>query len=255
MHKKSIKVVLHGGLGNQLFQYLIAKILIVKYPKYKIIMIDDLLSKYNVARDFELSIILNRNESQSYPADWLIRLRLPKVMARLSRASEYIMRIPFYGYIIDGYYQSVHSYRNFSDESIASAIDSIRVAVNKRNILLKPLNSKVRHLRLTDFFKSTGEARSYIKQCLVEIDSDIDFITDQEDLLLEELKNFNSRFKVNLLPTAHMKAWDLVALMSSYREIVTNGSTLPMWVAILAKTELTTSNKNHSDLWSKLVNL
>lgn len=253
MAKNSIKVVLHGGLGNQLFQYLLAKTLTVKHPQYKILMVDEFLSKYEVARNFELTSILNNEELQYCRANWLIRLRLPKVIARLLGGRESALRVPFCGYIVDGYYQSVESYNGFTDGLIANAIASMRAAVIERNILLKPLNPKVRHLRLTDFFRSAEDARSYVKQCLAEIDSDIDFVTDQEDLLLEELKSFNSQFKVNLVPTGHMKAWDLVTLMSSYREIVTNGSTLPMWVAILAKTELITSNKNHSDLWSKLV--
>ena len=255
MAKKSIKVVLHGGLGNQLFQYLLAKVLIVKHPQYEIKMIDDFLSKYNVVRNFELSNILNGREGQFYSADWLIRLRLPKIMGRLSRTGESIMRIPCYGYIVDGYYQSVDSYLTFSDDSIASAIESIRAAVKKRNILIQPLKNKVRHLRLTDFFKSDQDARAYVRKCLTEVDSDLDFVTDQEDLLLDELKHFKSHFKVNLIPTSHMQAWDLVTLMSSYKQIITNGSTLPMWTAILAKTELITSNKNHLALWSKLVRL
>jgi hypothetical protein len=255
MAKKFIIVVLHGGLGNQLFQYLLAKILMVKHPQYEIKMIDDLLSKYNVVRNFELSTILNGSEVQSYRADWLIRLRLPKIMGRLSRTKESVVRIPYYGYIVDGYYQSVDSYLAFSDYSIASAIESIRAAVYEKNILTQPLKNKVRHLRLTDFFESDQEARVYIRKCLAEVDSDLDFVTDQEDLLLDELKHFKSHFEVNLIPTSHMHAWDLVTLISSYKQIVTNGSTLPMWAAILARTELTTSNKNHFALWSKLVRL
>lgn len=255
MAKKFIKVVLHGGLGNQLFQYLLAKILIIKHPQYEIKMIDDFLSKYNVVRNFELSTILNDREVQSCRADWLIRLRLPKIVGRLSKTGESIVRIPYYGYIVDGYYQSVDSYLAFSDDSIASAIESIRVAVYEKNILTKPLKSKVRHIRLTDFFKSDQEAITYVQKCLTEVDSDIDFVTDQEELLLDELKYFKSHFKVNLIPTSHMHAWDLLALMSSYKQIVTNGSTLPMWTAILAKTELITSNKNHFALWSKFVRL
>jgi len=255
MAKKSIKVVLHGGLGNQLFQYLLAKVLIVKHPQYEIKMIDDFLSKYNVVRNFELSNILNGCEGQFCSADWLIRLRLPKIIGRLSRTGESIIRIPCYGYIVDGYYQSVDSYLTFSDGSIASAIESIRAAVKKRNILTKPFKSKVRHLRLTDFFKSDQDARVYVRKCLTEVVSDLDFVTDQEDLMLDELKHFKSHFKVNLIPTSHMQAWDLVTLMSSYKQIITNGSTLPLWTAILAKTELITSNKNHLALWSKLVRL
>jgi hypothetical protein len=253
MTKKSIKVVLHGGLGNQLFQYLLAKILFVKHPQYEIKMVDNFLSKYNVVRNFELSNILNSCEIHSYKADWLIRLRLPKIIGRLSSSGESVMRIPFYGYIVDGYYQSVDNYLTFSDDSIASAIASIRAAVIERDILTQPLKNKVRHLRLTDFFESVHEARAYVRKCLTEVDSDLDFVTDQEDLLLDELKHFKSHFKVNLIPTSHMHAWDLVTLMSSYKQIVTNGSTLPMWAAILAKTELITSNKNHFALWSKLV--
>jgi hypothetical protein len=255
MTKKFIKVVLHGGLGNQLFQYLLAKILLVNHPLYEIKIIDDLLSKYNVVRNFELSTILSGREVQSYRADWLIMLRLPKIMGRLLRTGDSLVRIPYYGYIVDGYYQSVDSYLAFSDDSIASAIESIRSAVYEKNLLTHPLKNKIRHLRLTDFFESDQEARVYVRKCLAEIDSDLDFVTDQEDLLLDELKRFKSPFKVDLIPTSYMQAWDLVTLMSSYKQIFTNGSTLPMWVAILAKTELTTSNKNHSDLWSKLVNL
>jgi len=253
--KNSIKVVLHGGLGNQLFQYLLAKSLTFKHPQYKILMVDDFLSKYEVARNFELTSIVNSQDLQYCPANWFIRLRLPKVIARLFGGKESVLRVPFYGYLVDGYYQSVENYEGISDSFLANAIASMRSAVIERSILVKPLKQKVRHLRLTDFFGSTQEARAYVKKCLTEIDSDLDLVTDQEDLLLEELRNFNSRFKVNLVHTGHMKAWDLVTLMSSYRQIVTNGSTLPMWVAILAKTELITSNKKHSALWSKLVRL
>lgn len=255
MARKFIKVVLHGGLGNQLFQYLLARILIIMHPQYEIKMVGDFLSKYNVVRNFELSTILNGREIQSHRADWLIRLRLPKIMGRLSKTGESIVRIPYYGYIVDGYYQSVDSYLTFSDGSIACAIESIRAAVYEKNILTKPFKSKVRHLRLTDFFESDQEARAYVRKCLTEVDSDLDFVTDQEDLLLQELMHFKSGFEVNLIPTSYMQAWDLVTLMSSYKQIVTNGSTLPMWVAILAKIELITSNKNHFALWSKLVRL
>jgi hypothetical protein len=253
MDKQSITLVLHGGLGNQLFQYFLAKALKFKHPQYTIFIVDDFLSKYDVARSFELSNIVKSEDFQYSHASWIVRLRLPKVISRILGDREFALCLPCYGYIVDGYYQSVESYEGFPEYCIANTIASMRSAVIERNILLKPLNPKIRHLRLTDFFRNTEEARSYVKQCLAEINSDIDFVTDQEDLLLEELRNFKSPFKVNLVPTGHMKAWDLVTLMSSYREIVTNGSTLPMWVAILAKTELITSNKNHSNLWSKLV--
>ena len=46
MAKKFIKLVLHGGLGNHLFQYLLAKILMVKHPLYEIITLSEKIKKY-----------------------------------------------------------------------------------------------------------------------------------------------------------------------------------------------------------------
>ena len=191
----------------------------------------------------------------NYSVDYLIRLRLPKIVSRFFCKKDFALHIPCYGYIVDGYYQAIDDYVYFSEECISNAITSIRRTLIENNILSNPSREKIMHLRLTDFFISSQDARAHVKKCLSEIDSDMDFVTDQDDILLEELKNFKSQFKLNLIPTVNMKAWDLFTLMSSYKKIITNGSSLPLWAAILARTELITDNKNHFALWSKLVRL
>jgi hypothetical protein len=45
MTKKFIKLVLHTGLGNNLFQYLLAKILMAKHPLYEIITFSEKIKK------------------------------------------------------------------------------------------------------------------------------------------------------------------------------------------------------------------
>lgn len=254
MNVSFIRIVLHGGLGNQLFQYFIGCLESRRREAAGLLLVSDFLSSYETSRDVELQPLLKTSSVHQVRithADAVIHTRLPKIVRRLT-GKEFIPFIPGYGVIVDGYFQWARSYRVYSHDHINAELNSWRQALAELLQPQAPTHQHVTHIRLGDFFKSTKQARAFASAQLQSLPGPMDLVTDQEEVLNEELVRLNLPFKVQVVPTGPMSAWELLGLLSRYGRITTNGSSLAFWAAILSNADFESSNTEHIRIWRLL---
>jgi hypothetical protein len=251
MPNVKIYVVLHGGLGNQLFQFFRALVTSNKIPDCDFFFVEVFLGQYNSHRKFELDAILDKKISyrKNAKSNFLIRIRLPKLLAKFILPTEPVLMIPAFGFILDGYFQSISSYKDFSKDDIRSALSLFRMLAREKSLIVMPVKYEVYHVRLTDFFNGNEEARSYVSNFLLGITSNVDIVTDDETLFENELAKVRLPYQINVIPTKNFTAWDLIKLFSRYRKITSNGSSLAFWASLLSQSTLETTNKSHHKLW------
>lgn len=249
-----IVVVLHGGLGNQLFQYFFATLLSAAPPQARIQLVTGLLSRYQSARDFELRPLVDHlgpRVGSRARAGPLLRLRIPKLLGRLT-SSEVVVRLPWYGTLVDGYFQESRQYERFDADVVATTLADWRRTLAAEGRLAPKQRERLTHIRLADFMRTSAEAASFAADRLAAIGSPSDVVTDQEDLVGAQLRQPRLRTCCTLVPTGSMSAWELLLLFSRYRRISTNGSTLAFWAAILSDAQLETTNMEHMKIWGML---
>lgn len=249
-----VRVVLHGGLGNQLFQYFKARLMTVDTVQPRIMLYGDLLGRYSTARGFELETLL-RAEALPFvgisPIDSLSRLRIPKLMHRLTR-HECVPSIPAFGTIVDGYFQVDRSFEAHSGHAMRGVLFAWRDALNRSGLLQRPTRKRLLHIRLGDFFESPARARAYAAARIAEVEGDCDLVTDQENLVDEVVKSQGQQGLVRLIPSAGWDAWRLLSWMTGYRCLATNGSTLAYWAAALGGAKLHSTNLEHGRIFARL---
>jgi hypothetical protein len=254
MSKEAIRVVLHGGLGNQLFQYFIGRLIAKQRNSARLLLLPDLLANYGTSRVLELDPLIQAERapiSRIAPSDPVTRARLPKIVWRIV-GREVILQVPGYGIVIDGYFQWASSYRACSRSHIDEVIEAWRHALVDMLQLKSRIGRHVTHIRLGDFFQSQDEAKRFAYARLRTLTSSTDLVTDQEDLVKELLATLHFPFAVKVVPTESMSAWDLLALFSQYARVSTNGSSLAFWGAVIGNNELESSNLEHMAIWRLL---
>jgi hypothetical protein len=248
-------VVLHGGLGNQLFQYFRARTTTVKNKTAQIFLISDFLGRYSSPREIELTPLIELGASDQprfCESNILLKLRLSKLIKRIT-GREFTLFVPGYGVIMDGYFQELRHYQKCPPSVLAAVLTEWRQILSKRLALSEPRSGRITHIRLGDFFNDDETARSFAVKQLSAICEPSDLVTDREDMLTEELAKLKLSHPVQLLPSAHMSAWDLMALMCRYETISTNGSTLAFWSAVIGGAQLHTTNREHVHIWRHLI--
>lgn len=248
-------VVLHGGLGNQLFQHFHACNLASQRGDTEVRLITDFLGRYSSPRSIELLPLVESclaGRLRLSKADLLLRMRIPKLLKRIT-GRELVVSIPGYGVIVDGYFQELRYYKNYPGDLLAAELALWRSTLTERLSLDSPGKGRITHIRLGDFFNDQEAARSFATRQLSAINGPTDLVTDQEDVLADELSRLDLAHPVRLLPSADMSAWDLVALMCRYEVISTNGSTLAFWASVLRRATLQTTNPEHMDIWQLLM--
>ena len=93
------------------------------------------------------------------------------------------------------------------------------------------------HLRVSDFFNNELEREEYIYSQLKKFKNNneaIDIITDKESLIKKIIKIKFKRQKFNIISTNNFSAKKLFSFMSQYREIITNGSSIAFWAAVIS---------------------
>lgn len=249
------KVVLHGGLGNQLFQYFYASIKSGQQAPADICLITDFLERYISPRIFELHPLIESRLPESVrisTANLLLRARLPKLIKWIT-GREIALLIPGYGTIVDGYFQKLADYRDCPPSVMAAVLDQWRSILKEQLALDFSCTGQITHIRVGDFFNNTETARTFVARQLSAISSPTDLVTDQEDLLADELSKVHLAHPVRLLPSADMSAWDLMALLCRYEFISTNGSTLAFWASVIRGAQLHSTNQEHAAIWRLLV--
>lgn len=254
MKKLPHYVVLHGGLGNQLFQYFHTCALAAQSRNAEIRLITNFLARYSSPRNIELLPFIESRLSDRLSlsnADALLRMRIPKLLKRIT-GRELVVSIPGYGVIVDGYFQEFGHFKSCPANVLAAELTQWRRTLAERLSLDTPGKGRITHIRLCDFFNDREAARSFAARQLSAISGPTDLVTDQEDVLADELAKRDLAHPVRLLPSADMSAWDLMALMCRYEAISTNGSTLAFWAAVIRGAQFHSTNQEHVAIWRLL---
>lgn len=224
----AVVVRTHGGLGNQLFQILFAR-LCAKTRHTGYAELHDLNYAHGFTRSVELAPAPLRASALQ---QWVSRLRIPKVLlrARLRRTEQ----ISLLGNLfLDGYFQQAADFAGFSDEMLAAEIERIR-----HELRIKPEAATdartLYHIRLGDFFNDRAAALAHALERVEGLSPNATLITNQEELFLDERVQERMRAKqCRLHGTADYSSEDVIRLMSTHGRIVTNNSTLALWASVL----------------------
>jgi hypothetical protein len=172
----SVIVRTHGGLGNQLFQIVFARLSAgTRHTGYA--ELHDLNYSHGFKRSKEL-------EPAPLHATGVQRcisaLRIPKLLlrSRLWRTEQVAM---FGSLYLDGYFQRASDFQRFSDAQIASEVRRLR-----RELRIEPNgcadNRTLYHIRLGDFFDAADAALAHALKRVDELVPNATVITNQEEL-------------------------------------------------------------------------
>lgn len=218
----------HGGFGNQLFQVYFALCCKFEFGCQRFVIIHD--DKYS--HRFLLDENLRRIGQTASAVEYLVsKLRLPKLISKLPgmhRGAVMIRRTR----VLDGYFQDVMDYANFSTASLGAALSELRLAVGvcgDEHTEVLPLE----HIRLGDFFGSRSSEEASARAILREIKRDSHVVTNNELLVKTICAEGGLPAKLSLVSTEDMSGAELLHLMGTYPEIRSNDSTLALWAALL----------------------
>ena len=247
--------MLHGGLGNQLFQYFVAQAEAVGRQSLELRVIPDVLVRYRTARNLEIMNLIDTSAAEPrvllLPVDLLALVRLPKIAKKLT-GKESMMRMPGYGTLLDGYFQELRFFQRYDAVQLGIVLSDWRKMLAAQGLLQPSELPQITHVRLGDYFKSRSDARQFAYERIAGLRGATDLVTDQEDLVAEVLTEISLPFEVRLRPTATLSAWEFFQLLSTYKQVVTNGSSLAFWSAVLSGADFSTSNLEHMKIWKYL---
>jgi hypothetical protein len=224
----NMKVILrtHGGLGNQLFQVLYGRLLAAK-KNARLVCIHDL----NYQHNFELCNELNMN---IIDVNWFDRFvsasRIPKIISRCGLGESGRFSLPKHIFL-DSYFQDVLLFESFSASEIRQQLvnfrDELSVSGSKNNEVLV-------HFRLGDFFNDETKVIEHVKSRLDNIDIGAAIITNQEEVFqLPDIQQLLIEKSCKFHSTLNFDAVDVLRLMTSYKEIKANDSTMVFWASVL----------------------
>lgn len=240
---RHVVVRTHGGLGNQIFQILYARLLANGREP-------ELVHDANYPHAFSLSnAFAGHSKPRSIPR-FISRVRLPKLLERArlsSRGTITIGGITF----ADAYFQGTHFYGGFDSYAIAREINRIRDELQVRPNQVD--GDELHHIRLGDFFNDEESQRTYLAERLKELPAGAFIITNREDLVGKAIRGSAlARQNLSIVSSGSASADETLRLMSGYRTIVSNDSTLAFWAACLAGRHLVTPSPLLNALFDQL---
>lgn len=224
----------HGGLGNQLFQILFAR-LFARAERQPCAEIHDANYRHGFARSAEIAAIGGPASATQRVVSWL---RIPKI---LSRAGIYPTdKVNILGDIyLDGYFQKAEDFLAFPDDMIAFEVSTLRSELQIQPQMV-PDDRTLYHIRLGDFFDDREQALGHAIQRVERLQANSAIITNQEDIFADDrMKKHLQARGCRLHITKHYSSEDVIRLMSGYGHIVTNNSTLALWASILGNCQTT----------------
>ncbi|MBD8737387.1 hypothetical protein [Sphingomonas sp. CFBP 13706] len=244
-NRRSYHVVVrtHGGLGNQIFQILYARLLANGLEP-------ELVHDANYPHAFSLNTAFAGHPQPGSIAGLISRIRLPKLLERARLSSHGTVTI---GATIfaDAYFQDTHFYRAFSVNAISHEINRIR-----RELQIHPNvvnGDELHHIRLGDFFDDEQSQLTYLAERFKELPAGAFIITNREDLVKEAIRSPSLVGQnLSIVPSASASADETLRLMSGYRTIISNDSTLAFWAACLAGRRLVTPSPLLNALFDQL---
>jgi hypothetical protein len=224
----AVVVRTHGGLGNQLFQIVFARLSArARYTGYA--ELHDMNYSHGFKRSSEL-------EPAPLRATGLQRrisgLRIPKLLLRsgLWRTEQVAL---FGSLYLDGYFQRAADFERFSDAQIAAEVGRLR-----RELRIEPSGGTdtrtLYHIRLGDFFDDAGAALAHALKRVDELPPHATVITNQDELFQDaQVQQRMQAKQCRLHCTSDYASGDVIRLMSTHGRIVTNNSTLALWASVL----------------------
>ena len=256
-HTNRVGVVLHGGLGNQLFQLIAAVSKAQCLSATKVELYVDFLSNYVTQRDFALAPLVavqGLPVCQLAPMPILARVRFPKILAKVTRKDR-ILQLPFTGNLIDGYFQSSSDFPASELLRIQRILFAWRKSLKLQDRITSVSRDRLLHLRLGDFFKRSDMALTFAIDRIRKFAGSLDIVTDSESIVLTAIHILGRDRELHVVPSHGLTSWEVLYLMSRYSKIITNGSTLAFWAALLSSSFLETSDIRHQELmslWKKI---
>ncbi len=225
---KTVVVRTHGGLGNQLFQIVFARLSAgTRHTGYAE------LHDLNYAHGFERSTELEPAPLHPTGVQRCISaLRIPKLLLR-SRLLQ-TEQVALFGCLyLDGYFQRASDFQPFSDVQIAAEVRRLR-----RELRIEPNGGMdtrtLYHIRLGDFFDDAGAALAHALKRVEEMAPNSTVITNQEELFQNaQIQQRLQARQCRLCGTSEYASEDVIRLMSTHGRIVTNNSTLALWASVL----------------------
>ena len=255
--RKKIKVLIHGGLGNQLFQYAAGKALHKFKKNYELqfVLNDNLWSKKSVNLDFYLDV---KNYKKNFDNGLINRIK----NRFFSSINSFVVKDQFsllkienvlnnnFSYTLDGYFQNKSWYEN----SIHDVISEILEKSNKSIISKYHENDLTISFRRSDYTKLGWEINFdyYIKsiECLNKkkekkitiISEDINFIEVFTKLLKREGYKVSNNFYKNSKIKFPKSVFDFCNIIKSKYLIMSNSSFC--WWAAKIRSQLGYDDKN-----------
>lgn len=237
---KSLILRTHGGLGNQLFQVFYA------FCYCRTFEIGDLkiIHDSNYSHSFELAPIFKRHTGGVGVIERLIsRVRLPKILYRSKILKTESIEIGGCLYL-DGYFQDEKAYCIFSQDVIASSLRALIVdsCIDLGSALSK---GNLYHVRLGDFYANEELEFAAAVGLVKSFPEAGDIITNNQTVLQKALDSDEFSPQIyNVIDTANFDALDVLQLMTNYKKVYSNNSTLAFWASVISGSVLLTTDDN-----------
>ena len=216
----------HGGLGNQLFQLLFAR-LYCEQRGETLFEVHDIRYPHAFGRSAELVL------SPAPRRTWMrlvSSLRIPKLASRMGIGGDGFRL--FGTSFLDGYFQRMEDYSGFDNATLGRHLVRLRDELGAPST---PIYGEGMHLRLGDFFRSEAEVTAHLKERLGRMGQGVGIVTNDEHRLADPsvaaiLKAADAR----LIKTGDMSAEEVLRTLASFRRVDGNDSTLLFWASVLS---------------------
>jgi hypothetical protein len=227
---RSVVVRTHGGLGNQLFQVLYARLFATHYGIPLFETHDD-----RYAHKFSRTKALKCDCRPPIVARALSALRIPKIRQKLTHEDE-LPWVMFGSVFLDGYFQEVQYFRAFAPGAVARELSRMKQEIGVGACWI---DVPLVHLRLGDFFVKSSRAKWHAFERLREAPRGAIIITNDEDVVSDPaIRGVMLEREVSLFPTSGLAAEDVLRFMSRHRRIIANDSTLTFWASVFGGSEV-----------------
>jgi hypothetical protein len=242
---KRIVIRTHGGLGNQIFQVFYG---LVRHGENLTLTHDSRYPHgFRLASSFESYFV----GSITILELLICRLRLVKFIEKVSSSSPEVRLGDTF--ILDGYFQKVSFYEAFTTDKLSFGLNRLKDILR---VTGRPEKNMLCHIRLADFYHTDIERTQAARKRLSVLANETDFISSDDTLIFNDETCQSIIRDKNLIHvhTSGFSAEKIFRLMSEYRTVESNNSTLAFWAAVLNNSELIVDDINLKKLFLLLKN-
>lgn len=226
----------HGGLGNQLFQVLLGRLL-AEHKRIQLREVHDIRYAHAFSRCQELKSGNNPSQLQSF----ISAARIPKILQRTIGRIESPWKFGECIYL-DGYFQDKSNFIEFSPSAIARHLQDFR---DELSISKARDDTRLVHLRVGDFFDNEEAAVAHVLARLEDALPGFHIMTNDEKLLQHfKIREFINAKGAQLVSTQNMSSIAVLRTMARYCHIDANDSTLTFWASVLAGCQVSFKSKS-----------